>query len=61
MRYSPYSKEITQIVRSGILGELINVVQIEPVGHYHFAHSYVRGNWCSESQSSFALMTKCCQ
>lgn len=61
MRYSPYSKEIMQILRSGALGELINVVQVEPVGHYHFAHSYVRGNWSSESKSSFALMTKCCQ
>ncbi|KAF9483968.1 NAD(P)-binding protein [Pholiota conissans] len=60
MRYSPYSKEITTIIRSGVLGELINVVQVEPVGHYHFAHSYVRGNWSNENQSSFSLMTKCC-
>jgi hypothetical protein len=28
LRYSPYSKAITQIVRSGVLGELINVVQV---------------------------------
>jgi hypothetical protein len=61
LRYSPYSKEITQIIRSGILGELINAVQIEPVGYYHFAHSYVRGNWSSEKTSSFSLMTKSCQ
>ncbi|KAF4619481.1 hypothetical protein D9613_005514 [Agrocybe pediades] len=60
MRYSPYSKEITEIVRSGSLGELINIVQVEPVGFYHFAHSYVRGNWSEEKSSSFALMTKCC-
>ena len=61
MRYSPYSREITEIVRSGSLGELINITQIEPVGFYHFAHSYVRGNWSNEKSSSFALMTKCCQ
>ena len=61
MRYSPYSEEITKIVRSGALGELINIVQVEPVGYYHFAHSYVRGNWNKEKQSSFSLMTKCCQ
>ncbi|CAA7259546.1 unnamed protein product [Cyclocybe aegerita] len=60
MRYSPYSREITEIVRSSALGELINVVQVEPVGHYHFAHSYVRGNWSNEKESSFSLMTKCC-
>lgn len=61
MRYSPYSREITDIVRSRSLGDLVNIVQIEPVGYYHFAHSYVRGNWASEKQSSFSLMTKCCQ
>lgn len=61
MRYSPYSQEITKIVRSGSLGRLINIVQVEPVGHYHFAHSYVRGNWGNEKKSSFSLMTKSCQ
>ncbi|PPQ77315.1 hypothetical protein CVT25_010897 [Psilocybe cyanescens] len=60
MRYSPYSREITEIIRSGALGELINIVQVEPVGYYHFAHSYVRGNWASQDSSSFSLMTKCC-
>lgn len=61
MRYSPYSREITTHVRSGTLGKLVNIVQVEPVGYYHFAHSYVRGNWATEKDSSFSLMTKCCQ
>ncbi|RDB22465.1 putative oxidoreductase YteT [Hypsizygus marmoreus] len=60
MRYSPYSREITNIIRSRSLGDLVNIVQVEPVGYYHFAHSYVRGNWASEATSSFSLMTKCC-
>ncbi|KAF9008907.1 hypothetical protein BDQ17DRAFT_1388604 [Cyathus striatus] len=60
LRYSPYNKELTSIVRSGDLGELVNIVHMEPVGYYHFAHSYVRGNWSSEKKSSFSLMTKSC-
>ncbi|KAJ7742448.1 hypothetical protein DFH07DRAFT_750395 [Mycena maculata] len=60
LRYSPYSREITEYVRSGELGRLVNIVQVEPVGYYHFAHSYVRGNWAIEKSSSFSLMTKCC-
>ncbi|KIY49464.1 NAD(P)-binding protein [Fistulina hepatica ATCC 64428] len=60
MRYSPYSRQITEIIRSGELGNLVNIVQVEPVGHYHFAHSYVRGNWAKEENSSFVLLTKCC-
>ncbi len=61
LRYSPYSHAVTQVVRSGKLGQLVNAQHIEPVGHWHFAHSYVRGNWSKESESSFSLMTKSCQ
>ena len=61
MRYSPYSQEITKIVRSGELGRLVNIVQVEPVGYFHFAHSYMRGNWGREAECAFALLTKCCQ
>ncbi|KAG6837965.1 hypothetical protein H0H93_008359 [Arthromyces matolae] len=60
MRYSPYSKELSKILHSGSLGQLVNVTHLEPVGHYHFAHSFVRGNWNNESKSSFSLMTKSC-
>lgn len=61
LRYSPYNLAMTDVIRSGALGELINVVHIEPVGYYHFAHSYVRGSWSKESDSCFSLMTKSCQ
>ncbi|KAG8908615.1 hypothetical protein FRB99_004903 [Tulasnella sp. 403] len=60
LRYSPYNHAITETIRSGTLGQLINVVHMEPVGHQHFAHSYVRGNWSKEAESSFSLMTKSC-
>lgn len=36
LRYSPYNQAVTEIVRSGSLGELINAVHVEPVGYYHF-------------------------
>ena len=61
LRYSPYSLAVTEVVRSGELGPLINAVHIEPIGYYHFAHSYVRGNWAREADSCFSLMTKSCQ
>ncbi|KAH9049014.1 hypothetical protein EDB84DRAFT_1261525 [Lactarius hengduanensis] len=61
LRYSPYTRGITDVVRSGQLGQLVNAQHIEPVGHWHFAHSYVRGSWSKEAESSFSLMTKSCQ
>lgn len=60
MRYTPYSRKIKQIVDSGALGELISVQHLEPVGWFHFAHSYVRGNWRREDETSSSLLAKSC-
>lgn len=61
LRYSPYNKAVSEIVLSRELGQLINIVHVEPIGYFHFAHSYVRGNWSKEEESCFSLMTKSCQ
>lgn len=61
LRYSKYNQALRDIIASGEYGGLVNAVHVEPVGHYHFAHSYVRGNWNQEAKSSFSLMTKSCQ
>ncbi|GJJ14604.1 hypothetical protein Clacol_008870 [Clathrus columnatus] len=60
LRYTPYNKAIVDIIQSKVFGNPINIVHVEPVGYFHFAHSYVRGNWSREATSSFALLTKCC-
>ncbi|KAJ3118844.1 hypothetical protein HDU96_007586 [Phlyctochytrium bullatum] len=60
LRYSPYFRAVKRELRKGRVGDVVNLVHVEPVGFYHFAHSYVRGNWAKEAETSFSLMTKSC-
>jgi predicted dehydrogenase len=60
LRYTPYTRAIRDIIRSGRIGDPINVQHLEPVGWWHQAHSFVRGNWRSEAESGPMLLTKSC-
>jgi predicted dehydrogenase len=60
MRFSLYSATVKRLVADGSIGRVISVQHLEPVGHAHFAHSYVRGNWRNEAESCFSLMAKSC-
>lgn len=60
LRYMPYSDTIKQLLRDGRIGRIVNVQHLEPVGAWHFVHSYVRGHWRREDLSSSLLMAKCC-
>ena len=44
----------------GAIGDVVAVEHLEPVGWWHYAHSYVRGNWRREDESNPMLMAKCC-
>ncbi|WP_323373998.1 Gfo/Idh/MocA family protein [Plantactinospora alkalitolerans] len=60
MRYTPYTRRIRELVAEGRIGEPISVQHLEPVGWWHFAHSYVRGNWRRTDDSGPMLLTKSC-
>lgn len=60
LRYTPYTKALRGIVDSGVLGRIASVEHLEPVGWWHHAHSFVRGNWRREDSSGPMLLTKSC-
>ena len=60
MRYSPFFKKMNQLVKSGKYGKVISIEHTENIGYFHFAHSYVRGNWRDSEKTTPMLMAKCC-
>ncbi|XP_075950364.1 putative oxidoreductase YteT isoform X3 [Anarhichas minor] len=60
LRYDPVTHKITELIDAGVVGDVMHIQHLEPVGFYHFAHSFVRGSWRNEAESSFALLAKSC-
>ncbi len=58
--YTDLTRELHSLLRKGAIGEIVSVQHLEPVGWWHQAHSFVRGNWRNEEESSFMLLAKSC-
>jgi predicted dehydrogenase len=60
LRYRPYTTLLKQVVDSGRIGTVQSVQHLEPVGYWHYAHAFVRGNWRRSDRASFMLLAKSC-
>ncbi|KAI9759808.1 MAG: hypothetical protein M4579_002107 [Chaenotheca gracillima] len=61
LRYSPHNMMLRKLLlEEEVVGEVISVEHTEPVGWWHFSHSYVRGNWRKEAATAPSLLTKSC-
>jgi predicted dehydrogenase len=60
LRYTEHFQKLKEIIKSGILGEIVNISHRENVSWWHMAHSFVRGNWRNSIQSVPMILTKCC-
>ena len=60
LRYTPFFSTIKKLIDDGVIGDVMGIVLVENVAYWHQAHSYVRGNWRSQSVSSPMIMSKSC-
>ena len=60
LRYTSFYSKVKELLRGGVIGDVMSIVHTEGVGNLHQSHSFVRGNWCNEQDSAFMLLAKSC-
>lgn len=60
LRYTPFYSTLKKLVEDKAIGEVMSIQHNENIGYYHFAHSFVRGNWRNSDESSPLILQKSC-
>lgn len=60
LRYTPIYEELKRILDNDTIGKIRHVNHIENIGFYHFAHSFVRGNWRNTDVAAPIILAKSC-
>lgn len=60
LRTAPFFQEVRRILHTGTLGQVVGVQHAENVAYWHYAHSYVRGNWRASPPAAPFLLAKSC-
>ena len=60
LRYTPFYMTLKALIDRGEVGQVTTINQIENVGYWHQAHSFVRGNWRNTKETSPMLLQKSC-
>ncbi len=60
LRHSPFFRKLKEIIDAKTLGNVVDIQHNENIGYYHFAHSYVRGNWRNTDVAAPLVVAKSC-
>ncbi len=60
LRYTQFYQKIHDLLQSGTIGKLEAFHATENIAYWHYAHSYVRGNWRRSDLSSPVILAKSC-
>ena len=58
LRYSPYFRELKEVIDAGLIGEIISIQHMEPIEYVHMSHSYVRGKWRNSKMAAPIILAK---
>jgi predicted dehydrogenase len=60
LRYASLFQKLKKIIDARELGKIHSIDLLEEIGYWHYAHSFVRGNWRKKSESGPVILTKSC-
>ncbi len=60
LRYTPFFITLKHLLDERVVGRPICIRHEENIGNFHMAHSFVRGNWANQTQSSPIILQKSC-
>ena len=60
MRYTKFYRKLKELIDSGVIGDVVHVTHTENVAYWHQVHSFVRGNWRREDETSPMILAKSC-
>ena len=60
LRFTPFFRLLKDLIDSGRIGDVLNVIHVERVGNAHMSHSFVRGNWRNSETSAPMILAKSC-
>ena len=59
LRFAAYYRSLRQVLRSGVIGELVSISHLVEIGYGKAAHAFCRGNWGREADGTSTLVQKC--
>ncbi len=59
LRFTPYYQKVAELIHSGVLGDVVSITHLEPVGYRKAAHSFCRGPLGNTQQSTPMILQKC--
>ncbi|GHO78763.1 oxidoreductase [Ktedonobacter sp. SOSP1-85] len=60
LRFTSFFSTLKRLLDEGAIGSLVSIEHSENVAYWHYAHSYVRGNWRNTALSSPMILAKSC-